>query len=138
MVSLLFHITGLQINSIKGEILDVIEIAATPAIIEGCVKGIEKEGKAEFKVFGKKHTLSMDKPTEKPSETRPPTSSHSPAKTSSSCPRIPKRDLEKRAPQPNCDKKKYVTVTTKISDEAGTANKFVCTYIGGATVSSQK
>ena len=44
-----------------GEILDIAEIAATPALIEGCVKGIEKEGKAEFKVFGKKHTLSPGK-----------------------------------------------------------------------------
>jgi hypothetical protein len=43
---------------IIGEIADAIEIAATPAIIEGCVKGIEKEGSAEFKVFGKKHTVS--------------------------------------------------------------------------------
>lgn len=50
---------------IVGEILDLDEIAATPAIIQGCVKGIEKEGKAEFKVFGKKHTLSMDSPTTK-------------------------------------------------------------------------
>ncbi|KAL8705755.1 MAG: hypothetical protein Q9201_001150 [Fulgogasparrea decipioides] len=44
---------------IIGEILDIAEIAATPALIQGCVKGIEKEGKAEFKVFGKKHTLSL-------------------------------------------------------------------------------
>ena len=44
---------------IIGEIADAIELAATPAIIEGCVKGIEKEGKAEFKVFGKKKTLSL-------------------------------------------------------------------------------
>ena len=48
---------------IAGEIADAIEIAATPAIIEGCVKGIEKEGKAEFKVFGKEHTLDINKPT---------------------------------------------------------------------------
>ena len=49
---------------IAGEIADAIEIAATPAIVEGCVKGIEKEGKAEFKVFGKEHTLDINKPTE--------------------------------------------------------------------------
>ncbi|THW73572.1 glycoside hydrolase [Aureobasidium pullulans] len=118
---------------IVGEILDLIEIAATPAIIQACVKGIEKEGKAEFKVFGKKHTLSMDKPT-KPVTSRPPTSTHSPAKTSSNCPRIPKRDLEKRALDkraPACVNEKYVTVTTKISDEAGPKDKFVCTYAGG-------
>ena len=44
---------------IVGEILDIAEIAATPALIQACVKGVEKEGKAEFKVFGKEHTLSV-------------------------------------------------------------------------------
>ena len=66
-----------------GEIADLAEIAATPALIQACAKGIEKEGKAEFKVFGKKKTLSFDKPTDKPSETRPPQSSHTSPKTSS-------------------------------------------------------
>lgn len=42
-----------------GEILDIAEVAATPALIRACVKGVEKEGKAEFKVFGKKHTISV-------------------------------------------------------------------------------
>lgn len=69
---------------IVGEILDIAEIAATPALIQGCVKGIEKEGKAEFKVFGKKHTLSMDKSSKLPT-TRPPSSSHKPESTSSAC-----------------------------------------------------
>jgi len=45
-----------------GEIADVAEVAATPAIVEGCVQGIEKEGKAESKVFGKEHTLDPDRP----------------------------------------------------------------------------
>lgn len=67
---------------IVGEILDIAEIAATPALIQGCVKGIEKEGKAEFKIFGKKHSLSMGEPTKKP-ETRPPSSSHDKPSTSS-------------------------------------------------------
>ncbi|KAL2066089.1 hypothetical protein VTL71DRAFT_2160 [Oculimacula yallundae] len=119
---------------IIGEILDIIEIAATPAIIQACVKGIEKEGKAEFKVFGKKHTLSMDKPT-KTVQSRPPTSTHSPAKTTSDCPRVPKRDLDKRAPA--CNKHKYLVVTTKMNDEAGVASKFVCTYSGGAVPGGQ-
>lgn len=44
---------------IVGELLDIAEVLATPALIKACVKGIEKEGKAEFKVFGKKHTLSV-------------------------------------------------------------------------------
>lgn len=51
---------------ILGEILDIAEIAATPALIQGCVKGIEKEGKAEFKVFGKKHSLSLGASKEAP------------------------------------------------------------------------
>ncbi len=59
------------LTTVLGEILDIAEIAATPAIIEGCVKGIEKEGKAEFKVFGKEHSLTMDKP-DKPTVSRPP------------------------------------------------------------------
>lgn len=54
-------IPSLIVVNLLGEIADLIEVAATPAIIKGCVKGIEKEGKAEFKVFGKKHTLSLGK-----------------------------------------------------------------------------
>jgi chitinase len=53
---------------IIGEIADAIEIAATPAIVEACVKGIEKEGSAEFKIFGKTHTVKLDEPTEKPGD----------------------------------------------------------------------
>ncbi|CZR67060.1 uncharacterized protein PAC_16959 [Phialocephala subalpina] len=117
---------------IIGEILDIAEIAATPAIIEGCVKGIEKEGKAEFKVFGKKHTLDMNKPTDKPKESRPPKSSHSSAKTSSECPRQPKHAKRAAgAPAPACNAKKIVTVTTKISDEAPAAvGELACQYSG--------
>ncbi|KAI9730799.1 MAG: hypothetical protein M1818_008079 [Claussenomyces sp. TS43310] len=65
-----------------GWILDAAEIAATPELIQLCAKGIEKEGKAEFKVFGKKKTLSLATKTE-PVSTRPPPSSHSPLSTSS-------------------------------------------------------
>lgn len=67
---------------IFGEIADLVEIAATPAIIEGCVKGVEKGGKAEFKVFGKKHTLDINKPTNTPKDPRPPAKTHDPPKTS--------------------------------------------------------
>ncbi|KAL8831396.1 MAG: hypothetical protein Q9170_005310 [Blastenia crenularia] len=84
---------------IIGEILDIAEIAATPALIQGCVKGIEKEGKAEFKVFGKKHSLSLDKSSTLP-QTRAPSSSHKPESTSSAC--------NKRAP--NC--KRTTTATS--------------------------
>lgn len=99
---------------IIGEILDIAEIAATPALIQGCVKGIEKEGKAEFKVFGKKHSLSMEKPSVKPSSVaRPPETSHDPPKTTSkddSC-NIKARDLEKRT---NCLRPvtRYTATTT--------------------------
>jgi chitinase len=99
-----------------GEILDIAEIAATPALIQGCVKGIEKEGKAEFKVFGKKHSLTLDKPTTKPTASRPPESSHTSAKTSSdsdSCPQQPK--FMKRAGDRPCRKKRVIT-TTNIVD----------------------
>ncbi|KFZ22959.1 hypothetical protein V502_02560 [Pseudogymnoascus sp. VKM F-4520 (FW-2644)] len=65
-----------------GWILDAVEIAATPELIQLCVKGIEKEGKAEFKVFGKEKSLSLATKT-KPISTRPPSSSHSPLSTSS-------------------------------------------------------
>lgn len=98
---------------IFGEIADIAEIAATPAIIQGCVKGIEKEGKAEFKVFGKKHTLSMDKPSEKPTEIRPPATSHETPKTStqSNACNLKARDLEKRVGGCN-DVTNYIGTTT--------------------------
>lgn len=73
---------------IVGEILDLVEIAATPALITACTDAIEKEGSAEVKVFGKEHTISgFEKPTETPKATRPSESEHSTAseKTSSSC-----------------------------------------------------
>ncbi|KAH6658131.1 glycoside hydrolase superfamily [Truncatella angustata] len=60
---------------IFGEIADIAEIAATPALIQLCIKGVEKEGQAVFKVFGKKHTISFDKPTAT-RQSRPPESSH--------------------------------------------------------------
>ena len=87
---------------IFGEIADIAEIAATPAIIQGCVKGIEKEGKAEFKVFGKEHTLSFDAPKTKPTDVpdRPPAKSDTPTKTGDknnpTCTR--KAEVAKRAP----------------------------------------
>jgi chitinase len=87
-----------DIIPIVGEILDAVEIAATPAIIEGCVKGIEKEGKAEFKVFGKEHTLSVDLPKTKPTTVpdRPPAKGDNPSKTgdkNDKCQREVKRAL---------------------------------------------
>ncbi|QIX02022.1 hypothetical protein AMS68_007539 [Peltaster fructicola] len=86
---------------IVGEILDIAEIAATPALIDLCTKEVEKEGSAELKIFGKKHTISgFDKPTAKPTETRPPESSHTKPSTSDSCARDGKK---KRAPdEPRC------------------------------------
>ena len=49
-----------------------MEVAATAAIIQGCVKGMKKISKAELQAFEKKHTWSVDKPSEKSTETRPP------------------------------------------------------------------
>ncbi|KAF3021588.1 hypothetical protein E8E14_013534 [Neopestalotiopsis sp. 37M] len=95
---------------IVGEILDIAEIAATPALIQLCVKGVEKEGQAVFKVFGKKHTISFDKPTTTP-KPRPPKSSHTPAKTSSACTR---RKL--KAKRDDCDPKTTVTIVTEVHD----------------------
>ena len=98
---------------IFGEIADIAEIAATPAIIQGCVKGIEKECKAEFKVFGKKHTLSMDQPKEKPTGARPPKSSHTEPKTSSEdngC-NVKARGLEERVDNCLPPKTEYTATT---------------------------
>ncbi|KAI1382677.1 family 18 glycosyl hydrolase [Hypoxylon trugodes] len=93
---------------IFGEIADIAEIAATPALIQLCVKGVEKEGKAVFKVFGKKHTLTLDKPSAT-RESRPPESSHTRAKTSSdSCPKNMKRA--------DCIKPLHKTTITEIVD----------------------
>ncbi|KAI0124098.1 family 18 glycosyl hydrolase [Xylariales sp. AK1849] len=88
---------------IFGEIADIAEIAATPALVQLCVKGVEKEGQAVFKVFGKKHTLSIDKPSAT-KESRPPDS----AKTSSSCPKSGKRV--------DCDNRVHMTEITQIID----------------------
>ena len=79
---------------VVGEIADAIEIAATPAIIEGCVKGVEKAGKAEFKVFGKKHTLDINNPS-KTDKDLPPAKKHDPPKKDDSCKKSTK---VKRAP----------------------------------------
>lgn len=62
----------------------------------------------------------MNKPTEKPSATRPPESSHKPAKSSSEkCSQAPKakRGLEERVPR--CRRTKPVTITTAIEDVPG-------------------
>jgi chitinase len=112
-----------------GEILDLAEIAATPALIDVCVKGVEKEGKAEFKVFGKKHSLNFNKPTEKPSATRPPKSSHTPAKTSQNSCEIPKK--AKRAGDGDCNdrrRKKPMRMTTSIEDHADPPTDIFCDY----------
>ncbi|KAI0431905.1 hypothetical protein F5Y09DRAFT_340146 [Xylaria sp. FL1042] len=101
---------------IIGEILDIAEIAATPALINLCTKDIEKTGQAEFKVFGKKHTLSLDKPSST-KESRPPTSSRSSAKTSS-CGAKSAAANQKRADNGNyCDPQFNKVVTTEIIDD---------------------
>ncbi|KAI0418524.1 family 18 glycosyl hydrolase [Xylaria grammica] len=101
---------------IFGEIADIAEIAATPALIKLCTDEIEKAGKAEFKVFGKKHTLSYDKPSTT-KQSRPPTSSHSSAKTSS-CAKTANSKNRKRADNGDyCDPQFNKVVTTEIVDD---------------------
>jgi chitinase len=116
----------------KGEILDIAEIAATPSLIQLCVKDVEKEGKAEFKVFGKEHTLSMDKPTAT-KESRPPESSHSSAKTSA----CSKNANAKRADNNDyCDPQFNKVVTTEIVDDFNVINnpigEIACNAFGQA------
>ncbi|KAF1942210.1 hypothetical protein EJ02DRAFT_346150 [Clathrospora elynae] len=114
---------------IFGEIADLAEIAATPALIQLCVKLIEKEGKAEFKIFGKKHTLSMDKPTAKPSKTRPSESSHTKPQTSTDSCDIAARDLDGRAVAPKCKKPVTSYVVTDFSDKNFPVTKsMVCDF----------
>lgn len=63
----------------------------------------------------------MNKPTEKPSATRPPESSHTHAKSSSEeCSQAPKakRDLEERAPA-RCRRAIHIKTTTAIQDVPG-------------------
>jgi chitinase len=117
------------LSFLAGEILDIAEIAATPALINLCVKDIEKEGKAEFKVFGKEHTLSMSKPTAT-KEDRPSESSHSSASTSS-CGNA----AAKRAGEPGrCDPQFNKAVTTSIVDDwaALPVNPIICATFGQA------
>ncbi|TRX89905.1 hypothetical protein FHL15_009177 [Xylaria flabelliformis] len=112
---------------IFGEIADLVEIAATPALIQLCTKGIEKEGKAVFKVFGKEHSITFDKPSKTVS--RPPKSSHTSAQTSS-CPAsaIHARDLPRFAPRAppaaRCKRKRTVTVP-KVTTEIALARDFM-------------
>ena len=96
-----------------GEIAELAEIATTLAIIQGCVKGIEKEdNKTEFKIFEKKYTLSIDQPSEKPIEARPLAKSHETPKTSTqknAC-NLKARGLEKRAECTGV--RRYIDTTT--------------------------
>ena len=91
--------------------MDIAEIAATPALINLCVKDVEKEGQVEFKVFGKEHTLSLDKPTAT-KESRPPESSHSTAKTSFCGNTVKRADNGAY-----CDPQFNKVVTTEIIDD---------------------
>lgn len=109
--------------------MDIAEIAATPALINLCVKDVEKEGQAEFKVFGKEHTLSMDKPTAT-KESRPTESSHSTASTSS-C-----GNSAKRADNNGwCDPSVHKKVITAVVDDFGPTNPvhpILCAIYGQA------
>lgn len=113
---------------IIGEILDIAEIAATPALIQLCVKGVEKEGKAEFKVFGKKHTLSMDKPTTKP-QTRPPSSTHSSPKTSTKDSCTSKRGIDGQLRERACNNR--ITTTEWVGQATTTYQTTRKVCVGG-------
>jgi chitinase len=108
--------------------LDIAEITATPALINLCVKDVEKEGQAEFKVFGKEHTLSMDKPTAT-KEFRPTESSHSTSSTSS-C-----GNTAKRADNNGfCDPSVHKKVITAVDDFGPTnpVHPILCAIYGQA------
>ncbi|ORY61420.1 uncharacterized protein BCR38DRAFT_525824 [Pseudomassariella vexata] len=108
---------------IIGEILDIAEIAATPALIQLCTEGIEKEGKAVFKVFGKEHSVTFNKPSKTVS--RPAKSTHESAKTSS-CPVSANKardfvTLAPRAPADDCRKRKRTVTMSKVTTEISLA-----------------
>jgi chitinase len=44
---------------IIGEITDITKITAMLELINIYIKGVKKEGKAKFKVFGKEHSLKV-------------------------------------------------------------------------------
>ncbi|KAI0096381.1 hypothetical protein GGR51DRAFT_568416 [Nemania sp. FL0031] len=113
------------------EIADLAELAATPALIVACTKGIEKEGKAEFKVFGKKHSITFDKPSTTVS--RPLKSSHESASTST-CPatKDPSR-MAIRAPRAGCKRKRVVTMT-KVTTEIAITTALAPNYPQYATI----
>ncbi|KAL9622394.1 MAG: hypothetical protein Q9160_003238 [Pyrenula sp. 1 TL-2023] len=94
-----------------GEALGIAEIAATPALIQACVKGVEKEGKAEIKAFGKTHTLSMDKPSGKRNASRPPQTTRAPPRTTSTDDSCGRKaiDINKRA---DCLKPVFIYTAT--------------------------
>ena len=80
-------------------VTDIAEFAATPTIIQGCVKGTEKECNDEFRVFGENYTLSMNRLSKKPTETQPPAISHEApeSSTQSNACNLVAMGLEKRA-----------------------------------------
>ena len=83
-VSALLILLGLlrDPSHIIGQIAEIAESSIIAGIIKGCVKSVEMDGKAEFKAFEKRHTLSMDQPSDKPTRQRPPATSQKPPKTS--------------------------------------------------------
>lgn len=116
---------------IAGEIADAIEVAATPAIIEGCVKGIEKEGKAEFKVFGKKHTLDIKNPTSTDKDLPAPKKHDPPKKSDEACKKPDK--LRKRVGvQPTLREDRDTAAFQKLARVAGKPNDYWRTGMGWA------
>lgn len=90
----------------------VVELFANRFLIKLCSKLVEKEGKAAIKAIENK--LEPKRVTKKPTQTRPPKSQHTPAKTRNE----DRGCSNKRADNPNCKRrKKSMRTTTAISDE---------------------
>lgn len=111
---------------VVGEILDIAEIAATPALIQLCTEGIEKGGKAVFKVFGKEHTINnFSKLTVKKTTRELSKTTHTSASTmTTSC--TYKNNIAKRAGGRACHIKE-VKRTTKVTNVApARTGSFLC------------
>lgn len=89
----------------------LVEVFANRFIIKACSDLVEKEGKAAVKAIENK--LEPKRVTKRPTNTRPPKSSHTSART-----RTTDQYGIKRADNPNCKRrKKSARTTTEISDQ---------------------
>lgn len=115
---------------IVGEIADAVEIAATPAIIEGCIKGIEKAGKAEFKVFGKKHSLDINKPTGTDKDLPAPKKHDPPKKSDDAACKKPNKVGKRAPPQQSMRENHDTDAFKKLQQVTGKPDGFWRTGMG--------